>query len=74
MAFAHSFPAVVTPLLEKRGEPRVDFVVVTYGDVGGEPRAAAQRQLLVHEVEVERVLGGEGGHEAEPLPECHPDV
>ena len=50
------------------------MMLITYGDVGGEPRAAADRQFLVHEVQVERVLGGEGGHEAQPLAERHPDV
>lgn len=69
-------PTVVTPLFRrsrfvKRGNP---LMIITYGDVGGEPRAAAERQLLVHEVQVQRVLGGEGGHEAQPLAERHPDV
>ena len=50
------------------------LMMVTYGDVGGEARSAAERELLVHEVQVERVLGGEGGHEAQPFAECHPDV
>ena len=50
------------------------LMMVTYGDVGGEARSAAERELLVHEVQVERVLRGEGGHEAQPLPERHPDV
>ena len=50
------------------------MMVITYGDVGGESRAAAERELLVHELQVERVLGGEGRHEAEPLAERHPDV
>ena len=50
------------------------MMLITYGDVGGEARAAADRQFLVNEVQVERVLRGEGGHEAQPLAECHPDV
>ena len=50
------------------------LIMMTYGDVGGEARSAAERELLVHEVQVERVLRGEGGHEAQPLAERHPDV
>ena len=70
-------PAVVTPLthikLVKRGNG-LNMMLITYGDVGGESRAAAERELLVHELQVERVLGGEGRHETEPLAERHPDV
>ena len=70
-------PAVVTPLTHIKLVKRWDclnIMLITYGDVGGESRAAAERELLVHELQVERVLGGEGGHEAEPLAERHPDV